>query len=65
MTKTVYKMHVYKSSKQIILKTLPSNILNEKNLTILEKELFIKENPKLLHEKNNYKESNGWDYRLK
>lgn len=42
MTKTVYKMHVYKSSKQIILKTLPSNILNEKNLTILEKELLRK-----------------------
>ena len=30
MTKTVYKIHVYKSSKQIILKTLPSNILNKK-----------------------------------
>ena len=37
MTKTVYKIHVYKSSKQNILKTLPSNILNEKNLTTLEK----------------------------
>ena len=43
MTKTVYKMHVYKSSKQIILKTLPSNMLNEKASQSLKKELFLKE----------------------
>lgn len=66
MTKTVYKIHVYKSSKQNILKTLPSNILNEKKShNSWKKNYLLRKNPKLLHEKNNYKESNGWDYRLK
>ena len=60
MAKIICIIHICKSSKKIILKTLPSNMLNEKASQSLKIKYFLRKNANLLHEKIIVKESNGW-----